>query len=248
MKKYVVISLLLLLMTGGLSQAQTAFHKNSLLIALTGGSTRANYSTRNINDGDFSTLNRRESMHGDIDPLIIEFGFTNRFGIGLTAGGESYRIDPNKFYGYQPIDQSQKITAFTSYFTLDFNYHLYVTKKLDVAIFGSAGTFKVTAFDNFDQGNSAQTSQTNEGAIQQSSGGDISALPGKSYFARGSILRTGIKARYYFWKRLGVMAMVTNFSGLAKPSKHIGDNSFGNNYSTVISGIATEFGLCFRFF
>ncbi len=244
MKNYIVsiISLPSFLLMGNLSQAQapnTAFHKYSLSLAVTGGSTRAEYSTRDNSGSGPSVLKNREGTRGAIDPFILEFGISNHFGVGFTTGGETYNVDANKFYDYRAIDESRKLSSNTHYFTFDFNYHPYVTNRLDVSVFSGIGTLKVNIADYPTQYNSDGTQNMNYSTMCQA--------PVNSYYAKGAIVRTGIKARYYFWKRLGVMGMVTTFSGIASP-RNTGALTFGNNYSTIVTGFATEFGLCFRFF
>jgi hypothetical protein len=160
-------------------------------------------------------------MDGIRDPLFIEFGLSNRWGIGLSTGNDIFKVDPSKYYGFQLTD-NQTVTAKTSEFTFDVNYHLYSGRKTDLSIYSSLGSFGV-AFSGKD--------------------GDYNY----KYNAKGGIIRFGTKLRYYFYKRLGVMGMASYYSGTASPLEVKG-NSVANNVSTTIQGYALEFGLCFRFF
>jgi hypothetical protein len=67
------------------------------------------------------------------------------------------------------------------------------------------------------------------------------------YSSNGLIARTGVKARYYFMKRLGFMGMATVFANRTI-TEGVKDNTVGNNYGTTIRGWAIEFGPCYRFF
>jgi hypothetical protein len=229
-----VLCLALCTIAGHMDFAQ-AFHKYSLSVSITGGSTRAVYSTRDNLELGSSTIRNRQCIKGEMDPLIVEFGITNRIGVGFTFGANAYMVDANKFYNYGPPDQSGKqLYSHASYSTFDVNYHPFVTRKLDLALFTSIGTLKVNVCDVPDD--SPET--------------DVSAFSGSDYnlyYAKGTIFRTGVTTRYYFWKRLGVVSTVTGFSGFAKPHALDGNN-FGGNYSTVLTGYTIEFGLCFRFF
>jgi hypothetical protein len=233
-----------LVAAGFFSQAQTAFHRYSLLVGVTGGPARAIYSTRDNSGSGMSDLNHRESIRGEADPLVVEFGVSNRIGVGFSLGGDAFRVDPTKFYGYRATDElTDKLMSTSHYFTADFYYHPYVTKKVDVSAYVGFGSFKVNMTDYPQSNNQTTTTASDPNAAPQ----QIYCEPAKSYDAKGSILRVGVNARYYFWKRLGVMGMLTTFSGAAKP-KSINENSIGSNYSTIITGYSAEFGLCVRFF
>jgi hypothetical protein len=65
------------------------------------------------------------------------------------------------------------------------------------------------------------------------------------YTANGAILRTGIRARYYFFRRLGAFAMLSSYAA-GSSSQGIKGNTVANNYTTCIKGTALEMGLCFR--
>ncbi len=241
MKKFTISAIGLLLFS--LTQAQTAFHKYSLSVSLTGGSTRAFYTTSLTHPSDIGNKGHRECIHGAVDPLILEFGVSDRFGIGLTAGGDRYDIDSRKYYNYSPQYGNGKLTTYTGYVTFDCNYHPFVGTKLDVSLYGGIGTFKVNVLDCPE----GEATEANANASDGSSNSDVATTKYYQYMARGPIVRTGVKMRYYFWRRLGAMMMVTGFTGKATPTGN-GYYSFGNDYSTRITGVSTEFGICYRFF
>jgi hypothetical protein len=58
-------------------------------------------------------------------------------------------------------------------------------------------------------------------------------------------VRYGTRARYYFYKRLGAIGMISSYAANCSP-KDIKGNTEVKNYSTSIKGIAIEMGLCFR--
>ncbi|HOZ86634.1 MAG TPA: hypothetical protein PL029_02700 [Bacteroidia bacterium] len=247
MKNYIIsfVALVLFLNTGFSGRAQTAFHKYALTVSITGGSTRAVYSTKNNRPSDLSVRDHRQNMDGIVDPLILEFGISDRFGIGFTAGADIYKIDAKKFYNYDAQYESGKLPAYAHYFTFDFNYHPYVDRKIDLSYSAGIGTLKVNVFDCPAEQAAALDAESAENNEIASSGGDIQKY--NQYVARGPMLRAGVKLRYYFWRRLGIMGMVTGFTGKAN-TLNKSDNNFGKDYSTSISGVATELGICFRFF
>jgi hypothetical protein len=108
----------------------------------------------------------------------------------------------------------------TSEITFDVGYHFFVNKRYDISAFGGFGPTGI----NMKVKQSDYTSK---------------------YDASGMMLRTGIKARYYFFRHLGVTGLLTAFSSNCN-SLCIKDNTVANNYSTSIKGLALEFGLCYR--
>lgn len=192
-----------------------AFRKGSLLIGLTEGSTSSTYSAGSDNSVHPIYC---EPIHGVRDPLSLEYGITNHWGIGINAGGDIFNVDPNSFYGTRGLPTNVK--AITSEFTLDASYHFFVTQRNDLSLTASIGSSSVSIKGG-----------ENDNKYQ--------------YLANGSLLRFGIHARHYFCKRVGVIAMLTTYSSACSP-KFIAGNTFGNNYSTAIKGYAFECGLCFR--
>lgn len=193
-----------------------SFKKGSFLISISEGSTKAQYSTNNTNNTKQFCSSKLDGIR---DPLFIEYGITKRWGIGLSTGNDLFNINPNQFYGFNTND-GKDLNVKTSEFTFDLNYHVFSSKRTDISIYSSIGSFGV----------------------------DFSAKSGENtynYNASGGIVRFGTKFRYYFWKRLGIMAMLSTYSGTANPDKNL---KFGelSAQSTTISGTATEFGLCFR--
>ncbi len=203
-----------------------AFKRGCLLVSISEGSTTANYTTTNSNPANNSESSRISQIHsadmdGIRDPLFIEFGLSNRWGIGLSSGNDLFTINPLPYYGFK-LSDNKPVTAKTSEFTFDVNYHFYTRKRVDMSLYTSLGSFGV-AFSGKDGENSY------------------------NYNAKGGIIRAGIKARYYFWKRLGALAMVSTYSANAS-TDGIKGITVGNNTSTAIKGTALEFGLCFRIF
>ena len=193
-----------------------AFRKGSLLISASEGTTWSKYTT-----GTTNTTNdvlHHENINGDRDPLTLEYGITDHLGIGINMGGDVFRVDPSKFYNFQASTHNVKV--FMSEFTFDGNYHFYVTKKLDLCAFTSLGFSSVTFKGN---------------------DGDHSY----NYEAGGGIIRVGAKAKYYFFRRFGVMGMLSAFSANCS-SKGVKGNTVGEGYNTSIKGAALEFGLCYR--
>ena len=198
------------------SMAQTqAFHKGSLLLSVSEGTTIGNYSTSSDD-----TKKHTKCKKGDRDPFVIEYGLSNRWGIGLSSGTDLFRVNPSEFYGFRT--SSNIVKATTSEFTFDGNYHVFANKRLDLSVFASLGMFSVTI-----KGNDSDNFY--------------------NYTAKGNIVRMGTRARYYFCKRLGVFGMVSSYYGNCSP-KNVTGNTVGKNYSTIISGAAIEGGFCYRLF
>src|SRR6476469_843484 len=68
-----------------------AFRKGSLLISLSEGATYSHFTTRN--DNPYNDGKSTEQINGDRDPLIVEYGLTDRWGIGLSSGGDIYHMN-----------------------------------------------------------------------------------------------------------------------------------------------------------
>ena len=193
------------------------FRKGSLLISVTEGSTFANYKTSDISESKPKVVNEAFMM-GERDPLVLEYAVSYRWGIGFSSGADIFKVNSNSFYGFSSGDQPLKIT--TSEFTFDVNYHVFVNKKLDLSIFTSAGAFSI-AF----KGNNSDMSY--------------------NHSSTGTIIRYGTRARYYFYKRLGAIGMISSYAANSSP-KNVKGNTEAKNYSTSINGMAIEMGLCFR--
>lgn len=194
-----------------------AFKKGALLISLSEGSTLANYSTNDIG-GPKPTLIHSECIHGDRDPIIIEYAVSNRWGLGLTSGNDVFNVNPSTYYGFSTSNNLIKMK--TSEFTFDCSYHVFVNKRLDLSVFASAGLFSI-ATKGSDYDRSYQ------------------------YNSNGTTARFGTRVRYYFYKRFGAFGMISNYFASSSP-KDVQGNSVGKTYSTSINGIAIEGGLCYR--
>ncbi len=204
----------LIMLTSSLANAQ-AFRKGSLLVSVSEGATFANYGTSNTGDGG----SVRDNITGDRDPLTIEYGLSNHWSVGITMGGDVFRVDPNTFYGIK--EQERKTVATTSEITMDANYHYYITKRTDISAFASFGTTDVSF-----------KGKEGDAAYQ--------------YHANGGMLRLGTKAKYYVFRRIGIMGMVSAFSGTYSPVG-VKENTIAGTTNTKIKGVAVEFGICARF-
>ena len=117
-----------------------AFRRGTILVSLSEGSTWSKYTTTNTNAT--TDVMHQDNINGDRDPLTVEYGISNKWGIGLNMGGDLFKVDPSKFYGFQT--SRHYVTAIMSEFTLDGNYHFFVTKRLDLAAFTSIGFSSVS--------------------------------------------------------------------------------------------------------
>lgn len=100
--------------------------------------------------------------------------------------------------------------------TFDINYHLFSSKRFDLSLFGSAGMFNVSFKDNSNR-----------------------------YKTFGGIVRTGTRARYYFYRNIGVLAMFSTYTASCTP-KFNDETNVARKYNTTLSGCAIEFGLCYK--
>jgi hypothetical protein len=207
-----IVSFLLLICISVSAQAQ-AFRRGSLLVSVSEGSTRSNYTTRNITTSETHT----RCTPGVRDPFVIEYGISRRWGLGLTSGNDIFKVRSSP-YGLRT--SGDLVTSKTNEFTFDANYHVFTNKRLDLSVFLSMGMFSVN---------------------MKGTDGDNSY----NYTANGNIIRVGTRARYYFWKRLGAIGMISSYAANSSP-KNVRGNTFGNNYSTSLNGITVEMGLCYR--
>ena len=200
----------------GIHTNAQSFKKGSLLISISEGATDANYTTT-YNSGGTDVLHTAH-IGGARDPITVEYGLTNHWGIGLNMGGDIYNVDPSKFYNFQTTTNNVK--TITSELTLDANYHFFVTRHWDLSTVASLGFSSVTF-------------KGNDGDLHY------------QYNAGGLLVRTGAKAKYYITKRFGVIGMLSVFATQCG-TDGVKGNTVGNNYTTNITGRALEFGLCYR--
>jgi hypothetical protein len=201
----------------GASIIQTkVFRKGSVLVGLSEGSTHASYTT--VSDANPNHMGPNQSLHGQRDPLAFEYGLTDHWGIGFSSGNDIFNINPNTFYNTDAFTTNAKAT--TSEFTLNLSYHFWVTEKNDLSLTGSFGSSSVSLSGN-----------AGENKYQ--------------YLANGNIARLGLNARHYFYRRMGVLAILSAYNS-GNSTQNISGNTFGNCYSTSIKGYAIEFGFCFR--
>ena len=208
-------------------QAQS-FKSGSFNLSLSGGSTTANFSTKNL--GTDGTQGSQVNMEGIRDPLMLEYGISNHIGIGISTGTDIFKVDPSKFYGFS-LPSQKPIEMYTSELNFDFNYHIYSNDRFDFSTFTSIGAFSVYT-------NGVEKLQRNDENLSD----DFFTY---NYRAKGRIVRTGTRAKFYVWRRVGFMSMLSVYSGMASP-KRVSGNTVGNNYTTRITGYATEFGICFK--
>ena len=194
-----------------------AYRKGSLSISISEGHTLANYSTNDISSGKDGRVNE-DVIIGVRDPLVIEYGISNRWSVALSSGNDIFTVNPSKYYGFSTSDN--KVDAKTSEFSAECSYHVFVNKRLDLSVFASTGIFSIKMkgndHDNF-----------------------------YNYSSNGTIVRYGTRVHYYFWNRLGVVGMVSSYMANSSP-KDVKDNNVAKKYSTNINGIAIEGGLVFR--
>jgi hypothetical protein len=233
MRKFdiLTIGLVLLTVTSSISQERKAFHKYCLVASVTGGPSKALYTTKDLNGEKIHSA----ILDGRIDPLITEYGLTDKIGIGITRGGENFDVNANTFYGQNisEVNNGHIMFVTTKYLTADASYHYYTTKRLDLSVFGSFGYYMISG----NAGNINPLTKSYEG--QQF-----------SYDARGGIIRTGARARWYFSKRWGLMTMLYGFKGYAKEpfdQSQISDGNGKGGIITTLTGGGFETGICFRF-
>lgn len=104
-----------------------AFRKGSFQINVTEGSTFTNYSTTNLE----TSVGEGGHTIGCRDPLQLEYGLTNRWGIGISMGTDLYTLNGYEF---------TQVHGTTTEFTLDASYHFFVTPKVDLAGVASWGS------------------------------------------------------------------------------------------------------------
>jgi hypothetical protein len=211
------IFLYLILLMSLTIHSQKAFKKNSLVVSLSEGSTWANYHTKNVSS-EFPQEENHICIEGIRDPLILEYGLSDRWSIGLTSGADIFSVSSKRFYGFNSPNEKVKVT--TSEFTFDIGYHVYTNKRLDLSVSYSAGLFS----SNFNV-------NTNDLNLK--------------YTATGTIVRFGTRARYYFYKRLGAFGMMSTYFANSS-SKDVKETTIAKNYNTNINGFAIEAGLCFK--
>lgn len=210
-------SLLFLAFAIGSGQAQ-AFHRGSFLVNLSEGWTQSDYSTHAMEPGHPELKANQAHMEGVRDPLTIEYGLSNHWGIGSSWGTDFFYLNPSAFYGFHA--PSDKVKATTSEYTINGNYHFYTSKRTDLVLVASLGTLSVSM-----KGTDGETPF--------------------QYNASGAIVRLGAHARYYFYRHFGVLGMLSLYTSSCSPAGVKG-NSLQNSYSTGISGFAAEYGFCYR--
>ncbi len=198
------------------SMLAQCFKRGSFVVSLSEGSNQSVYTTYSTGTSEFR--GHRGDETGVRDPIIIEYGISNRWGIGSTWGNDIYNVNPTSFYGFNLSGKNAGVK--TSEYTIDGSYHFLVTKKADFALVGSLGTFSI-----------AMNGTNNDYSYR--------------YTSNGNMARLALRTRYYFWRRLGVTSMGSLFAANSSPVG-VKDNTVGKSASTSITGSTVEFGLCYR--
>lgn len=196
--------------------AAQAYRKGSLMISISEGSTWANFNT--VSTDPETPVKHTRCIDGIRDPLIIEYGLSNRWSLGLTSGADLFKVKPSEFYGF--TNEKDEVLVKTGELTVDCSYHVFVNKRLDLSVSASAGVFATTFNENE---------------------GDVSY----KYTANGNMLRFGTKARFYFWRRFGAFGMMSTYFADSS-TKDVKGNTIANDYKTSLNGFAIEGGLCYR--
>ena len=217
MKKFHLGIFVLLLISGTLP-AQS-FNKGSLLVSISEGTTYSHFVTTDNSTNPAMVSDNH--ICGDRDPLIVEYGISKKWGIGINMGGDVFHSNPDQYYNV--VSKDKKII--TSELTVEGNYHFYNTRKWDLAGCLSLGLAGV-AFNGY---------------ISQIDGDGIN----RAYRAGGGIVRLSGKARYYIFKRFGLVGIISTYASSCKPDP-TKDNILARQTNTSISGYAYEFGLCYR--
>jgi hypothetical protein len=236
--KTALIFLAFLIIANGIYAQPLAFYKRALVTSVSRGPSRALYTTKTA---EGKTVHS-EIIRGNIDPLIMEYGLTDKIGIGFSRGGEIYGVNSREFYKTKaPDDLNCYMMASTKYLTVDLSYHFYVSKRIDLSVFGAAGYYSVSGTSSFSSGPELKENGTYQ----------ASAVQYFYYKGSGLVSRGGVRARLYYSKRFGLMAMAYAFDGGVKGKKmnnEISDEVSGSAYSTFLRGAGLEFGLCMRLF
>jgi len=233
MKKYGVftigLALLLMIPKANAQENPRAFYKYCVVTSITWGPGKAIYTTKDYKgEKVYSQL-----LNAQIDPIITEYGLTNKIGLGFSKGGDNFDVNVNKFYRQNlPEDTyNNMMWVSTKYFTFDASYHYFNTKRLDLSVFSGVGYYKLSGNNGY-----SDSSLTYHG-------------PSFSYNAHGGVIRSGARVRWYFSKRFGFMANVYAYKAFVRePYKRnfVSDANGSGGFSTTLTGVGSELGICFR--
>lgn len=200
-----------------------SFHRGSLLIGISEGSTKSRFTTKNYaTNSDNPVLVKHGDENGTRDPFFIEYGITNHWGLGISSGNDIFSVNANDYYGFK-LSSNEPLKVKTNDFAFSTSYHVFCNRRLDLSVFTDLGFYDV-----------------------QFSGQDQDSNPFQ-YKATGNIIRVGSRVRYYFFRHLGAFGMISSFAGHASP-KNVSDNTIASTYITNVSGCSIEAGFCYRFF
>lgn len=209
---------------------QKKFHRGAILVSLSEGRTSTFLHTEGTSNVPVDGVGG-QWQDGDRDPLTVEYGISDKLGLGFNLGTDILRVDPSKLFGF--YTQSNSIQVFMSEMTADVHFHLVNTIKHDLSVFSSLGIASVD-FSGNDYQNIYSLPST-----------EVAQSTHYNYHASGWIRRAGFKYKYYFGKRVGIMFMGSLFSANCTPEKKYLDQVAP--IQTQLKGGAWELGPCFRF-
>ncbi len=216
-KIYNILAVLAVVLASANADAQ-AFRKGSLVFTFSEGATWTNYRTTTT-EGD-KNVYKNVTAQGNRVPLALEYGVSDRWGVDLMIASDIYSIDPDRMYNY--VWAPSRINTVMGEISTNMNYHCVVTKRFDLAPFGGVGLAGVN-FTVRDDGKEYD------------------------YKCGGTIVRAGVKAKYYMFKRVGVMGMVSFFSAhCITTGEQPGYTGEKHPNATTITGGAAEIGMCYR--
>lgn len=201
-----------------ISMRGQSFRKGTLLIGISEGSTMARYTTSDVYTHQ---VIKDVVIKGDRDPLQIEYGISNKWGIALSFGNDIFKINPQRFYKFGP-SEDRKVK--TSESLIEINYHFINSDKWDIVAFYGIGSFKAELFDN--------NSNCLKNALLT--------------YEKGKISRGGLKARFYFTKRWAVLGMLSVFNAYAQTDQSKPNDILYNRIQTNVKGTTLEFGLSYK--
>ena len=192
-----------------------SFNKGSLVVSISEGTTYTHYQ---IADNTANTgFTKDFNINGDRDPIIIEYGISKKWGVGILLGGDVFHFNPSSYYNVKSTDNK----VITSELTVEGNYHFLNTKKWDLAACVGIGVAGV------------------------SFNGSMSDATNARYSAGGPILRLSEKTRFYLTKRFGLLGILSTYTESCSPCS-TSNNNLALHTKTSIAGFAYEFGLCYR--
>lgn len=215
--KLFITGLVLTLFSTLLMNAQS-FRKGTWLIGISEGTTWAHYTTSDVKTNQ---VINDAVIKGDRDPLQIEYGVSNKWGISVSFGNDIFKVNPQQFYKYSNADIMKSKSSES---LIEANYHFFVTNQWDLVAFAGIGCFKVELYD--------KDSKCVKNPIIT--------------YKNGGIFRSGIKARYYFTNRWAILGMCSMFSANAYNASPVINDVIIPRIQTTIKGLTIEFGVSYK--